>query len=70
MKIIIFEFLCFQFHIFAQALLIVVHHQECFVLNCQIVWDEQKKKWVDLNEPEEEVCCDSTVDIKQLKLKC
>uniref|UniRef100_A0A3B4W9W6 Protein transport protein sec16 n=1 Tax=Seriola lalandi dorsalis TaxID=1841481 RepID=A0A3B4W9W6_SERLL len=26
----------------------------CFDLNCQIVWDEQKKKWVDLNEPEEE----------------
>lgn len=22
----------------------------------QIVWDEQKQKWVDLNEPEEEVC--------------
>lgn len=21
----------------------------------QIVWDEQKQKWVDLNEPEEEV---------------
>lgn len=22
---------------------------------CQIVWDEKKQKWVDLNEPEEEV---------------
>lgn len=23
---------------------------------CQIVWDEKKQRWVDLNEPEEEVC--------------
>uniref|UniRef100_A0A8C3AET0 Protein transport protein sec16 n=1 Tax=Cyclopterus lumpus TaxID=8103 RepID=A0A8C3AET0_CYCLU len=25
-----------------------------YVLYCQIVWDEQKQKWVDSNEPEEE----------------
>lgn len=29
-----------------------------FLKSWQIVWDEKKNQWVNLNEPEEEVGCD------------